>query len=108
MSDRYILNANGEPVEEPDLIKWGRWLQKADRKIAEHDIGDCHVSTVFMGLNHQYGPGPPLVFETMVFGPDDHPLNQEMARYATRGQALSGHHMMCDRVRIEALTKRGR
>lgn len=29
----------------------------------------CHVSTVFLGLDHGFDPGgPPLLFETMTFG----------------------------------------
>jgi hypothetical protein len=35
------------------------------------DLGDYFVSTVFLGLNHQRSlDGPPLWFETMVFGPE--------------------------------------
>lgn len=28
----------------------------------------AEVSTVWLGLDHGYGGGPPIIFETMVFG----------------------------------------
>ena len=50
---------------------------------------DNRVSTVFLGLNHQFGDGPPLIFETMIFSPG--PLDQECWRYSTESEALVGH-----------------
>jgi hypothetical protein len=47
------------------------------------------VSTVFLGIDHQYGGGPPLLFETMAFGlPDDDEICE---RYSTEQQAREGH-----------------
>jgi hypothetical protein len=46
------------------------------------------VSTVFLGLDHQWGDGPPLVFETMIFG-GEHDQYQE--RYSTWDEAEAGH-----------------
>ena len=38
-------------------------------RVARDTVGGMDISTVFLGLNHQYIPGGrPLVFETMVFG----------------------------------------
>jgi len=50
---------------------------------------------VFLGLNHSFGEGPPLLFETMVFGGA---LDQEQARYTTWEQAEAGHKQMLARV----------
>jgi hypothetical protein len=37
--------------------------------VAKTDIGDIHVSTVFLGIDHNFSDdGPPLLFETMIFG----------------------------------------
>ena len=58
------------------------------------------VSTVFLALNHQFGDGPPLFFETMVF-PCDETGNviswskEDMNRYTTEDEALDGHVAMC-------------
>jgi hypothetical protein len=61
------------------------------------------VSTIFLGLNHRYfGDGPPLLFETMVFGGE---LDKELERYETKAQALVGHDEMVARVLVAKLEK---
>ncbi|MEI6177668.1 MAG: hypothetical protein WCS43_12315 [Verrucomicrobiota bacterium] len=56
---KYTLNENGTPVHEPDLKKWASWFQTADRKVALETIGETKVSTVFLGLDHNFtGEGP--------------------------------------------------
>jgi hypothetical protein len=58
-------------------------------RVARTEINDkCAVSTVFLGLDHQWGEGDPILFETMIFGG---PLDQEMWRYETWDQAERGH-----------------
>jgi hypothetical protein len=90
MSERYVLNAKGKPVPEPDLIKWAEWFEEgANRQLAEDKVRDgVTVSTVFLGLNHNFGNGVPLLWETMIFGG---PEDQYQERYATREEALAGH-----------------
>jgi len=68
MNDKYILNDDRTPVPCSALIEWGRWMQTANRRVAEKYVGEVRISTVFLGLNHQYGLGAPLLFETMIFG----------------------------------------
>jgi hypothetical protein len=95
MSDHYILNGH-EPVAA-DLMTWAQWFEKADRRVAFNKIGDTDVSTVFLGIDHNfYGRGAPLLFETMVFGG---PLDQECQRYSTWDQAEAGHMAMVERVK---------
>lgn len=54
------------------------------------DEGLTHVSTVFLGLDHRfYGQGPPILFETMIFG--GWTFSDYQQRYSTWGQAESGH-----------------
>lgn len=55
-----------------------------------HVTPDIEVSTVFLGRDHQYGDGPPLVFESMVFGGSDD-IDQECWRYSTWTEADQGH-----------------
>lgn len=104
MSYKYILDGK-TPVAEPDLMKWGEWMQKANRtvrkdtatvKLAGQPIGEVRVSTVFLGLDHSFGEGPPLLFETMVFGG---PLDQEQDRCSTWEAAEKMHELMCERVK---------
>lgn len=93
--DKYILEGH-EPVAEPDLIRWAMWMESADRHVRDTFQGDVRVSTVFLGLDHNfYDRGPPLPFETMAFvGQED--VGQE--RYATWLQAEAGHARMVAKV----------
>lgn len=97
--------------------EWGQWFEKADRQVAETMLeGDIRVSTVFLGLDHRFGdPGPPLVFETMVFGPPEEMsifgrikvLRPELSfdgafdRYATWDEAEAGHKRIVELVERE-------
>ena len=97
MKGNYIL-VDGEPVPESDILKWGRWFEDADRVIARLKVAEgVEVSTVFLGLDHSFGEdGPPLLYETMVFGGK---LDQELERYATLEEAQHGHDRMVTRVK---------
>lgn len=85
---QYVLNEHGEAKPCEDLLEWGRWMQKAERHIGDDHVGEVHVSTVFLGLDHSFGDGPPILWETMIFG-GEHDQYQE--RYTTREVALAGH-----------------
>ena len=87
MRVQYIL-LDGEPVPCDDSAEWCRWFESGDRRVASTHVGDVLVSTVFLAINHNYGAGPPLLFETMVFGG---PLDEHCERYASRAEAVAGH-----------------
>jgi hypothetical protein len=60
------------------------------------------VSTVWLGIDHAFGGGPPLIFETMVFACDSggHVTNWgecDSDRYATEEAAVDGHRRMVER-----------
>ena len=97
---RYILDGAGEPIPCDDLLQWGRWLVTHDRTLArdrdESGRTPVLVSTVFLGLDHQFGAGPPILWETMIFGRSGAELYCE--RYATRADALAGHQRACTRA----------
>jgi hypothetical protein len=95
---RYVLDGH-VPLEEPHLLVWGRWLEMANRSVADETVGDVRISTVFLGLDHGFGARRPILFETMVFGG---PLDQECERYATWDEAEEGHRIM--RARVIAAT----
>lgn len=86
----YILE-DGEPVPEYDMLKFDEFFSDIDkRRVAYTEISeDVHVSTVFLGLDHQWGSGPPILFETMVFGGD---FDEWQYRYATLEEAIAGHY----------------
>lgn len=88
----YILNENKEPVPT-DMMEAAKWLASgkegdSNRRVAKTTIGDVNISTVFLGLDHRFGDGPPLVFETMIFGGEH---NEDQWRYSTWDEAMKGH-----------------
>ena len=93
----YILR--GHDVLPVNVKEWALWYEKNNPHVADETIEGVRVSTVFLGLNHQWGDGPPLIFETMVFGG---PLNQEMERCSTWKEAEAMHQRMKDRVKKES------
>jgi len=87
MTEHWILDAKGEPVPA-ELMEWARWFETGNRILGQDKIGDVLVSTVFLGLDHSFGDGPPLLWETMIFG-GKHEGYQE--RYSTKAEAQAGH-----------------
>ena len=88
----YILDASGEPVPEPDLIKWGHWFEDPRHRIVARDqLGPLTVSTVFLGVDHNFLPdGPPILWETMVFDADRRDLHMDRCA-GSREQAIAMH-----------------
>ena len=79
--------------KEIDLDTWEKFLSDTNYKIIKQEnVGKYWVSTVWLGLNHQYGEGEPLIFETMVFKGKESDLDCE--RYTTEEEAIKGHQKM--------------
>lgn len=71
---------------------------KDSRRVAETTLPNGRwVSTVWLGLDHQYGDGPPLIFETMVFPGKDDIGELDCERYSTEADALAGHAALCEK-----------
>lgn len=123
MSDWY--DREGNPI---DLRTWARLFE--DREYATIAILDearddgthVKISTVWLGLDHNWGPGPPLIFETMIFmhsmtplrevpvDPEfpisesmrdrmaremtDHPMHEQQWRWHTEAEARYGHDLV--------------
>jgi hypothetical protein len=47
---------------------------------------EAFVSTVWLGLDHGWGAGPPIIFESL-----DFPAQKHMRRYSTLEEARVGH-----------------
>lgn len=92
----YILDGK-EPVPAT-LDEWARWFGTADRHVAKTQIGQYLVSTVCLGLDHNFSDrGPPLLFEAMIFDLDGRTDYQE--RCSTWKEAEAMHAMACAYVR---------
>jgi hypothetical protein len=88
----YALDEENHLVELEDCIEWGRWFEDANRIVGYTQItSEVSVSTVFLGVDHRFPgmpPGPPIVFETLVFGG---PLDGDGNRYTSWDDAETGH-----------------
>lgn len=94
MNVKYILNGH-KAIPCDDFLERGKCFEKTERHVANDTKNDVQVSTVFLGIDHSFGQGPPLVFETMVFGGEH---DGDMERYSTWEEAERGHKKMCDIV----------
>lgn len=92
----YILGDDGRTPVHADMDEWARWYETADRLVRKDTIGGVLVSTVFLGMNHALGSGPPLLFETMIFGGG---LDGYQDRCSTWQQAEAMHATACRLVR---------
>jgi len=93
--DRYILDSEGNPVLELNLMKWSAWFDTTDPTIERSHVGEAEVVTQFLGRDHRVGDGPPELYETLVLNV---PLDWEPQRYATLEGARKGHGQVVERV----------
>lgn len=90
-----------KPVKAVSPAQWGRFMENIKiRKLAEwhSPANDIWVSTVFLGIDHQYGDGPPLLFETMVFRNGS---GEECERCSNWDEAVAMHDEMVAKVEAE-------
>ena len=92
----WILDADKIPVRTSDSREWEKMYVSDARIVARAHIGDVRVSTVFLGIDHSFWEGPPLLFETMIFG-GEHDHFQD--RCSTWKQAEHMHEVACAMVR---------
>jgi len=88
----------GKKIIPTTLYKWGVMFEKEEaRRVAYDEIDEAYVSTVFLGIDHSFGSGTPLFFETMAFktaNDDEH-----TRRYYSWDEAEAGHKEVCAEVR---------
>ena len=88
----YILDGK-TPVKIADIVKWAVWFEMSHHKriVKQTEVGDVGVSTVFLGVDHNWSDkGDPVLFETMVFGVED----EMQHRYTSWADALLGHDII--------------
>lgn len=104
MSLGYFILKGREIIKEPNLLKWGARFELSNRIIKQEYIYCFQfswkfivkvlVSTVFLGLDHNWNDGKPILFETMIFGGKH---DQEQRRYCTYEEAEQGHEDIVDK-----------
>jgi hypothetical protein len=101
--NHFILE--GKEIVPTTLEIWAKWFEgnQDKKRVAQTVVGDLWISTVFLGLNHNYGEGPPILFETLVFKRKE---NNEIdyceidgERYCTWEQAQAGHNDMVEKYK---------
>ena len=90
----YILDSH--KARPTSLKAWKIWFDKANRTVAKTDIGNVHISTVFLGIDYSFGNGPPLLFETMIFGGK---YDEYQTRCSTWEEAETMHKKACKKVK---------
>lgn len=86
------LDENDRPTDE--YLSWC-FGDKPNRIVQQTDVNEHQwVSTVFLGIDHSFGHGPPVLFESMVF--TDGKGGDMMNRYCTWDEAVAGHKRMCE------------
>jgi len=88
---------------EADLLEWSQQYEEmynaGTRHVGNDQICGKRISTVWLGLDHNFIDGEPLVFETMVFDSLHSGKDIYMERYTTWDEALAGHHKAIEWVK---------
>jgi hypothetical protein len=104
----WILGPDGRtPEATDDIMLWGRGMEdkvKSGWRVGwdyDNDKG-VTVSTTFLGIDHGFGfgDGPPVLFETMIFGG---PHNDYQERYCSWAEAELGHALACELAGLKRL-----
>ena len=95
----YILDPSGR-INRASLQEWAAFMETADRRVALTNVSGFDVSTVFLGLDHNFrNDGPPVLWETMVFDQEGARSEWSCRRCAgDRDQALAQHEQVVQAV----------
>lgn len=98
MTNKHYILSGHEVISVP-MLEWAHWFEEASktksRVLKQETLPNGKwVSTVFLGLDHNFSDkGPPLLFETMVFTTKMGHIKDDldMDRYSTWDEAMIGH-----------------
>lgn len=94
---KYYILKGKTPVVEHDVLRWGRWMENQEnRRVAFTEQHGVHVSTVFLGLDHGWGLGRVVLFETMALFDVESWEIQE--RCSTWKEAEAQHTRVCEKA----------
>lgn len=103
----WILDEKGENPVPVDLMTWAKWFEpRGNRIVKQEQVGKYMVSTVFLGIDHNYEPdGAPILWETMVFDRSSdspgHDLDMDRCS-GNREQAEAMHQRMVEKWEMES------
>lgn len=93
----------GSPISIDEFAELSKDLNARDRKhvarttVTDPEGREYDVSTVWLGMDHGWGDGRILIYETMVFGPQ--PWNKQCWRYSSDEEAGRGHARVVEAIR---------
>lgn len=68
ITDGKFILKDKKVIECFDLLEWGRFMEEKSRIVKQEVVNGVNISTVFLGLDHNFDEGELLAFETMIFG----------------------------------------
>lgn len=85
----YVLDEEGRPIPEPDLLKWAQFFESGTRVLRKDKLPNgISVITAFLAVDSSWGQGAPILWGTMILGgPDD----KQEERYSSREDVIAGH-----------------
>ena len=102
ITDNFIL-VGKKPVMCANIIEWAEKMKSVNCRVALDETKKIKVSTVFLGMDHNWGEGPPLLFKTMIFGGKN---DEYQERYSTWEEAEEGHKKACKLAGIKTKGKK--
>jgi hypothetical protein len=102
----YVLDDNHNTVPVKDVLEWSKMFGIIEKRRVKATYlpnpwnpkdDEIFISTVFLGLDHGWGEGPPMLFETMIFnlpGSED----EYQTRCSTWEQAEAMHEVAVEYV----------
>jgi len=100
---------DGTPIIDNELLpafmQWGLLFETENRIVGStKTLYGERLSTVFLGLDHAWGGGPPLIFETMLFAPEQpHPSRESMER--SLGERWLKGEVFCEYYKLDPPTR---
>ena len=83
----YRLKAD-HSVEPVDFEEFMLLPSQLGTPVGQTVVGEAHISTVFLGMDHNFLGPTPKIFETMILGGR---YDEWQWRYATWDEAVAGH-----------------
>lgn len=93
MIDYY--DKQGNPLTREEYFELLERQGRDYKRVGSTKIGSIWISTVWLGLDHGYDGGAPLIFETMQFDGD---ASGDCERYSTLEEAQAGHEAWVQRI----------
>ena len=96
-----FYDRKGKPI---DVTTWSKGFENngRDKLVRRDDLANgIVISTVWLGIDHNFGVGPPLIFESMIFSDkrDTPKAELDCIRYSTEKQAIAGHKRLVEKWR---------